>query len=410
MDYNENIKPIQFPEGFLWGTAIAAHQVEGGNRNQWSEWEKSLDRTNYLIAMGIDPKDYISGQACDHYNRFEADFDLARGLNNNAHRFSIEWSRIEPEENRIDVKEIEHYRRVIKALKSRGLEPFVTLWHWTVPVWFADKGGFEKRNNIIYFVRFCERMAKEFGKDVKFWITINEPMIYTSSSYWHGNWPPQKKSVITFFRVSGNLVQAHRRAYDVMHDAVDGLKIVIAKNNVYFEGWLAPIASWFWNQRFLNRIQDYQDFIGFNYYFHRLIKGFDMNAPADGPKNDLGWEIYPEGIYHTLKELKHYGKTVYITENGIADAKDERRAAFIVNHLRWVHKAIQEGVDVRGYFHWSLLDNFEWAHGFGPRFGLFEVDYKTQERRPRPSSRIYGQISAANGITEELIAKTGGQR
>ena len=396
MDYNENIKPIQFPEGFLWGTAIAAHQVEGGNRNQWSEWEKSLDRTNYLIAMGIDPKDYISGQACDHYNRFEADFDLARGLNNNAHRFSIEWSRIEPEENRIDVKEIEHYRRVIKALKSRGLEPFVTLWHWTVPVWFADKGGFEKRNNIIYFVRFCERMAKEFGKDVKFWITINEPMIYTSSSYWHGNWPPQKKSVITFFRVSGNLVQAHRRAYDVMHDAVDGLKIVIAKNNVYFEGWLAPIASWFWNQRFLNRIQDYQDFIGLNYYFHRLIKGFDMNAPADGPKNDLGWEIYPEGIYHTLKELKHYGKTVYITENGIADAKDERRAAFIVNHLRWVHKAIQEGVDVRGYFHWSLLDNFEWDKGFWPRFGLVEVDYKTMERKIRPSAYEYAKVCKNN--------------
>ena len=168
MDYNENMKPIKFPEGFLWGTATAAHQVEGNNRNQWSEWEESPERTQYLTTMGLDPKDYISGQACDHYNRFEADFDLARGLNNNAYRFSIEWSRIEPEENRIDVKEIEHYRRVIKALKSRGLEPFVTLWHWTVPVWFADKGRFEDRSNIIYFVRFCERMAKEFKKDVKF--------------------------------------------------------------------------------------------------------------------------------------------------------------------------------------------------------------------------------------------------
>lgn len=409
MDYNVSMKmKIEFPRNFLWGTGTAAHQFEGGNRNQWSEWEESPDRISHLMAMGLDPKDYISGRACDHYNRFETDFDLAKGLSNNAHRFSIEWSRVEPKENIIDVKQIEHYRRVIKALKARGMEPFVTLWHWTVPIWFADKGGFENRRNIVYFTRFCERMAKEFGNDVRFWITINEPTVYAGMSYYTGIFPPQQRSARAFLSVLGNLAKAHREAYDVIHKTQDDCRVGIAHSANYFQGWAAPLMKWFWHRHFLNRIRDYQDFIGINYYYRRLVRGFNFDA-GDGPRNDRGWEIYPKGIYHSLKSLVRYKRPIYITENGLADRQDKYRAKFIIEHLIWIHKAIAKGVDVRGYFHWSLLDFFEWEEGFWPRFGLFEVDYKNQERKPRPSSKIFGQIAAADGIPEELITKTGGR-
>ena len=400
---------VDFPKGFLWGAATSAHQVEGNNHNDWSEWEKSEARIKALRVQGLNTQEYISGQACDHHNRFRDDFDIAKSLGHNAHRFSIEWSRIEPEEGKFDEKEIQHYREVIKALRERGMEPFVTLWHWTLPVWFMDKGGFEKRRNTIYFVRFCERMAKEFGKDVKFWITINEPTVYTGMSYYAGIFPPQRKSVLMFRRVLNNLAKAHCEVYDVIHDLQDHCWVGIAQSANYFEGWAASLMRWFWHRRFLNRIQNYQDFIGVNYYYRRLVRGFDFSA-GGGPRSDRGWEIYPEGIFHVLKSLARYKKPIYITENGLADAKDQYRSGFIVDHLCWIHKAIEEGVDVRGYFYWSLLDNFEWEEGFWPRFGLLEVDYKTQERRPRPSIGIYGQIAAANGITEELIAKTGGQR
>lgn len=408
MGYNKDMdKMIKFSEGFLWGTGTAAHQFEGGNYNQWSEWEESSERTQYLTAINLDPKDYISGKACDHYNRFETDFDLAKAMHNNAHRFSIEWSRIEPQENRIDVKEIEHYRGVIKALKTRGMEPFVTLWHWTVPVWFANRGGFENRRNVVYFTRFCERMVQEFGSDVRFWITINEPTVYSGMSYYAGIFPPQQKSALAFLSVLDNLAETHCEAYDVIHDLQDDCRVGIAHSANYFEGWAAPFMKWFWHRWFLNKIQDYQDFIGINYYYRRFVKGFNFDA-SSGPRNDRGWEIYPEGIYHILKSLARYKKPFYITENGLADRQDEYRAKFIIDHLLWIHKAIAEGVDVRGYFHWSLLDFFEWEEGFWPRFGLFEVDYKTQKRKPRPSSRIYGQIAAANAIPQELIGKIGG--
>ena len=411
--------PLKFPEGFLWGAATSAHQVEGNNRNNWVEWEK--ENAEWLAKEAqicwqswqqrefpemFNSKNYISGRACDHYNRYEEDFNLAKAMNNNAHRFSIEWSRIEPEENEFNQLEIEHYRKVIQALKIRGLEPFITLWHWTMPVWFASKGAFEKRENIKYFVRFCETVAKELKDEVKFWIILNEPEIYAGHSYLKGVWPPQKKNLISYLSVMINLIRAHRETYKIIKKIKPDTQIGIAKNNIYFEAHknkinnriLKKFIDWWWNFYFLNRIKNYQDFIGLNHYFHNRINNFKFNQNENKKISDMGWELYPEAIYHVLKCLKKYNKPVYITENGLADVKDENREWFVKESLKNIHKAIAYGVNVRGYFYWSLLDNFEWDKGFWPRFGLIEIDYKTLERKPRPSSRIYAKIAQSNAV------------
>ncbi len=372
-------RSLRFPENFYWGTATSAYQIEGGIKNDWSE------------AGGK----YNAGICCDHYNRFEEDFDLAKAMNNNAHRFSIEWARIEPEENRFDQKEIEHYRKVILALKQRGLEPFVTLYHWTLPVWFAERGGWLNKDAPKYFERFVEKIVREYKDLVKFWVTLNEPMVYASHCFLCGRQLPFKRSLYKANKVIKNLIRAHKRSYKIIHKTSYYSHVGIAKHNNYFRG-LSEIIGRHWNHRFLRAIKDYQDFIGLNFY--HSYSSFGRELTVSGIRTDLGWGIYPEGIYYTLKDLKKYRRPIYITENGLADAKDEKRAKFIIDHLKWVHRAISEGVDVRGYFHWSLMDNFEWDNGFKPRFGLIEIDHKTLGRIPRPSSKVYAEICKNNAV------------
>lgn len=362
----------KFSKNFFWGTATSAYQVEGGIKNDWSEAGKKYD----------------AGQACDHYNRFEQDFDLAKKMNNNAHRFSIEWAHIEPEQGKFNQKEIEHYKKVIKALKDRGLEPFVTLYHWTLPVWFAKKGGWLNKKSPEYFAKYVEFVVRNLS-DVKFWITINEPDIYTPHSFLTGKFPPFKKNWFKTQKVLTQLISAHKKSYQIIHKISSNNQAGIAKNSIFFSGILSFI-NYRRNLWFLDKIKDYQDFIGVNYYIRQSLLGILKFRHME--VSDLGWEIYPKGIYHILKDLKRYKKPIYITENGLADAKDKKRAKFITNHLFWIHKAIKQGIDVKGYFYWSLLDNFEWDKGFKPRFGLIEIDYKTLKRKPRPSSKVYAKI------------------
>lgn len=387
---------LEFPKGFFWGAATSSHQVEGGNRNDWTEWEMAnAQRLSKESGGKYSPENYISGRACDHYNRFREDFDIAKSLGHTAHRFSIEWSRVEPEEGKWDEKEIEHYREVIRALRERGIEPFVTLWHWTLPMWVAKQGGWENKKTVDDFTKYSERMAKEFG-DIKYWITINESKIYSINTHLRGKWPPQKRSLLGALRTYRNILLAHKCVYSKIHR--DGVQVGIAKNNTYFEGWVSPLINYLWNDWFLYRIRNHQDFIGLNYYYHNRIKGFKYNQNENNLISDVGWEIYPEGIYHVLKNLKKYNKPIYITENGLADEKDVHREKFIQEHLRFAHKAITDGVDLRGYLHWSLLDNFEWDKGFWPRFGLIEIDYKTLERKPRQSAYFYAKVAKENSL------------
>ncbi len=394
---------MEFSKDFYWGAGTSAHQVEGGQVNDWSQWEKenaerlAQQAKKYWqkwqrekFSAMLEPANYLSGRACDHYHRFKEDFDLAKSLGHNAHRFSIEWSRVEPKEGKIDQKKIEHYREVILALKERNLEPFVTLYHWTLPIWLAQKGGWLNPKAPYYFDRFVKLVSENLFAPVKFWITINEPNVYASNCYLKGVWPPQGKSLLKYFKVLNHLARAHQLAYQSLHSIDLGCRVGIAKNNIYFEGNLLKYpADFFWNKYFLNKIADSQDFIGLNYYFHCRIKGLKFNQNRNQEVSDLGWEIYPAGIYYALQGIKQYGRPIYILENGLADADDQKRERFIKDHLHWIDIAIKEGIDVRGYFYWSLLDNFEWDKGFWPRFGLAKVNYKNFQRIIRPSAQVF---------------------
>lgn len=412
--YDENNMSRAFPKNFLWGAATSSHQVEGGNHNDWSEWElANADRLAHeaekkfghlpswpmIEAHATRPENYISGSACDHYNRFREDFDIAKSLGNNAHRFSIEWSRIEPEEGKFNEAEIEHYREVIKALRERGIEPLVTLWHWTLPVWLRDKRGVENKEFPKYFLRYAQKVMSVFRTEVHFWTTLNEPEIYALNAYLKGVWSPQKKSIIAYYRVTANLIRAHRLVFRVLKNTHQDTKIGIVLNMPWFEsggGIMNDAIKWgadrLWTFHVLNHIKEETDFVGLNHYFHnRIDYGFNRNQ--NNRTSDMGWELYSEAIYHVLCDLKKYNKPIYITENGLADAEDKNRAWFIQGAIRNVEQALQEGVDVRGYFYWSLLDNFEWDKGFWPRFGLVEIDYENAlERKIRPSAWEYKRL------------------
>lgn len=423
----EKERKLEFPEGFLWGAAVSAYQVEGGNTNDWSEWEKKnadrlaeeaktkwQDWQKKKFPEMFDPKNYICGRACDFYNRYESDLDIAKSLGLNAFRISIEWSRIEPEEGKFDEKEIEHYRKVIKAIRERGMEPFVTLWHYTNPLWIQDIGGWENKKTIRYFTRYVEKAAESLGRNVDYWITLNEPQTYSGLSFASGIRPPCARSLYRANKVYRNLMKAHRKAYFLIHkkngkNSKVGICHLMSYHTSASSSLLnklfVKIFSFVRNHRFLQGIKRYQDFIGLNYYFHDRVKmklgGKFFIADSENVNHrisDLGWEIYPEGIYHILRELRKYSVPIYITENGVADAEDEKREKFIRNHLIHVHRAISEGVDTRGYFFWSLMDNLEWEIGFWPRFGLVEVDYKTMERRIRPSAWEYAKICQENKL------------
>ena len=383
---------LEFPKGFLWGSATSAHQVEGGNFNDWTEWERknaerlAKESKNKFTSPDFirfpemsKTENYISGKACDHYNRFREDFDIAKQLGHNAHRFSIEWSRIEPEEGKFDEKEIEHYRKVISALREREIEPFVTLWHWTVPTWFRDKGGWLCKDAPKYFERYVKKITTSCS-NVDFWITLNEPDdIYAFDAYFAHRFPPQHKSALETWKVLKNLVKAHKNAYKIIHKNNPQAKVGFANNTICFEskGSIAKIikifANRFWNFWFLKRTLMFNDFIGCNYYYRNILKGFKYNQNENKKVKDTDTEIHAKGIYYVLRGLKKYNKPIYIMENGLADAKDEKREKFIKEHLFYVHKAIQEGVDVCGYFYWSLLDNFEWDKGFGPGLAWWKL-------------------------------------
>lgn len=394
-----------FPDGFLWGAATSAHQVEGNNiNNDWWEAEQS----------GKVP--FQSGKACNQYELFEHDFDLARGMNHNAHRLSIEWSRIEPQEGVWDERAIEHYRRVLLALRRRGMKSFVTLHHFTNPLWFARSGGWENKRAPEYFERYAKIIAERLGEYIDFYITINEPLLLIAMGYWEGIFPPfKRKSFTRVIRIFNNLVDAHNKAFDGIKRKIFNAQIGCAANLVDFQPrqrfdpfdvMASTLARFFWNKLYIKRIIQRSSFIGVNYYFHHHIDAprfLNSNSFSGHKKSDRGWGIHPEGLYYVLMQIKKYKKPIYITENGLADSKDSQRSFFIIEHLRHLHQAITDGCDVRGYLYWSLIDNFEWEQGFEPRFGLYKVDYKTLHRIARPSSKLYGHICKDNALTSDIL-------
>lgn len=405
----------QFPKNFLWGASTASHQVEGGNHNQWSVWELQVaqqqaatakERLSWLPnwssiqAQAEDPDNYISGTGVDHYKRYKDDFKIVKRLNMNSFRFGIEWSRIEPEEGTFDPEAIEYYRNYIKELKAQGIEPMLNIWHWTLPLWFADRGGFKKASNLVYWDRFITKVSEEFAPLVRNIITLNEPNVYASHSYVMGWWPPQEHNWFDASLVIWNLTKAHKRAYRILKGRKPRLNIGIAQqlaniqakrpHNV-IDQVMTKWMRYFWNWWFYNRIKRYQDFVGFNYYFTDYYRGFKSDNP-EVPKNDLGWYMEPEGLYPLLLRVwAHYRKPIIITENGVADMDDQYRQWWIQESMVAMEKALSEGVKLVGYYHWSLLDNFEWAYGYWPKFGLVDVDRRTMKRTIRPSAEWFAK-------------------
>lgn len=414
---NNNSKSVQsvpFPAGFLWGAATASHQVEGNTINDWSEWEQAhaerlakeshedfgnLPCWNRVKSEAENPENYLSGASTDHYHLYEKDFDTLQSLGLNVYRFSLEWSRIEPKKGVFNAEELTHYKKVVAALKARNIEPFVTLWHWTLPLWLRDEGGLLAKNFSVYFENYTRKVLEILGPDIKFIVTLNEPDVVTSHAYLKGAWPPQQKSLVSFFRATMNLVNAHKKAYATIKEKYPSIQIGIAKHNVYFEvarknlwnNFLKSIADYTWNKWWLNRIKNHQDFIGLNHYNRNVIDGWYGKNP-NKQVTDFGWEFIPESLTNTLTELIPYNKPIYVTENGLADATDELRQQFIPRVIKAMEEAVKQGAPVKGYMYWSLLDNFEWDKGYWLKFGLIAVDRKTFVRTIRPSAEIYAKL------------------
>lgn len=371
---------------FYFGAASSAHQVEGGQTNDWTAWEEKTGHER-------------SGRAADHYRRYEEDFDIAKKLGHNAHRFSVEWSRVEPEEGKFDESALAHYVDVVKALRARGMEPFVTLWHFTLPRWLAARGGWESSAAPERFAQYAGRVVAALKNDVTFWIPLNEPMVYANMAYLTGKWPPGARNPFRMLMALRHLMHGHRMAYAIIKALAPGARVGIAKNNIHFEAvglgqWnelLKAAADWWWNRSVLDRLVATLDFIGVNFYFHSRIDGW-FNRNLNEKVSDMGWELMPESLSEVLLELVRYRKPLYVTENGLADAADRQRAWFIETSLRALLRAKRAGADVRGYFHWALTDNFEWADGFSPRFGLVAIDYETQKRTVRKSALVYRDL------------------
>ncbi|HEX9780175.1 MAG TPA: family 1 glycosylhydrolase [bacterium] len=422
------------PRGFLWAAATSAHQVEGGNiHSDWWAWEQA--------GRVAEP----SGAACEHYQRYAQDFDLAASLGHTAHRFSIEWSRLEPSEGAWDDQALAHYVDVVRALRARGLEPLVTLHHFTTPQWLVAEGGWAAPKSVEAFLRYAGRVAGALRGLVKFWITINEPMVYVNMHYVEGVGPPGAHSLRDALRVTEHLIRAHAGAYRILHEAsgAGDARVSIAKHAPVFvpcrrwhPGDLAATAvtDRVFNGAMLEALTTGRwsvpgvaaftvpdaagtlDFLGINFYGRQFIRlgrgnagwkgcGCDLgHHPREVPeRTSMGWDVHPDSFTRTLLRWRRLKLPIIVTENGTTMADDADRWRFILRHLQAAARAMEQGADIIGFCVWSLLDNFEWAQGYGPRFGVIEVDYQTQARRVRDSARRYADVCRSNAIPLDVV-------
>jgi beta-glucosidase len=415
-----------FPSGFVWGVSTSAHQVEGDNfNNQWAAWEK---------AGRIKSRDR-AGLACNWWQNAEQDFDLARQLGVNALRLSIEWSRLEPRQGEWDTQALSRYRTMLQGLRERGLRPFITLHHFTNPLWLEEKDAFLAPDSPRIFERFTERVVESLGDLCSDWSTFNEPNVYVSLGYFLGEFPPGKKGrFMQASRVTENLCLAHAAAYRAIHRLQPHAQVGWAQHYVVFKArrpesaldrWIARFMDRRFNDNFaesirtgrapfpldrlghnLQEVKGTCDYVGINYY-SRLRAGlelrspktffFQLTVPPHKPQGDPGIEVpygeaYPVGLRHAVQHFLPFRKPIYILENGVPDRSDRIRPWVLESTFREMRALLAEGADLRGYFHWTLTDNFEWNEGWHLRFGLIELDPETQARRPRPSAQLYSRL------------------
>lgn len=420
-----------FPPDFLWGTATAAFQVEGNNLNSdWWAWEQQ---------PGAILHDHKSGLASDWWQNAEADLDAAAEMGTNAHRMSLEWSRIEPEPSVFDADALDRYRQILQAMHDRGIEPMVTLHHFSNPLWLVEKGDFGSDIAVEYFQRFTRKVVQTLGDLTPKWVTINEPMVYTFLRYLEGKFPaPQQKGWAAAGRALRNLLRCHAAAYHTIKEIRPQAQVGVAKNMVVFAAppqsgalarWWAGRLDWLYNRAWLEAMYNGRsrfpfgggrianlagayDFIGVNYYTRFYVKFppvgglLEETWGPDAVVSDGNYgEIYPQGLFQMIKQALPFGKPIYITENGVPDAADRLRPSFILTHLREIWRAISFCYPVMGYYHWSLVDNFEWDRGWTQRFGLLALDTETQERTLRESGRLYGEICRSGSISSDMAAR-----
>ncbi len=422
---------LQFPAGFRWGVATSAHQVEGDNQNNdWWLWEQGTGH----IKDGR-----RSAQACRWWEDAEADLDRAAEVGVNALRLSVEWSRVEPRQGEFDAGALARYRQILEGVRDRGMEPMVTLHHFANPIWLVEQGGWERPEAVGRFARFVRQVVHSLGDLCDLWCTINEPNIYAVQGYLEGVWPPGVTNLGLTMRVLRHQLLGHAAAYREIHGLQSAARVGFAHNmrlldaanpRSLLDRWVAWMVDWGFNQALLHALtrgrwvlplgvgdaaalRGTLDWIGLDYYTRDRIT-FDVSKPQelfarrlhspDAELLDGGYgEFYPQGMGRCLERLAELGVPIYVTENGVPDDDDDQRPRHLLAHLEEVWRAIQQGCPVRGYFHWTLVDNFEWAEGWSLRFGLIELDPDTQLRRPRPSAELYAQIARSNCITPQVV-------
>jgi len=429
---------LQFPEGFLWGVATSAHQFEGpGSNNQWQQWEQ----------QGHVRQGFRCGDTCDWWRNAEGDLDLCRELGLNAIRVSIDWGRIEPVEAEWNHLAVARYRALLESIRFRGMKPMVTLHHFTHPQWFEERGGFLARGSAERFATYADRIVRELSDYCDTWITFNEPNVLAAFGYVFGEFPPGLRNRATeFAKAMISMHRAHSIVYNQIHKEHPNVRVGIASNWVEFQPatdaasdrLLANFYASAFNRSSLQLLTSGAmefplntmvadipevigkiDFFGLNVYnrlhvkapFNELaLRTGGLFVPPEAPQGDRGAELpygeaYPAAISAAIAEYSRLDVPLYITENGVPDRTDRIRPWVIVQSLARVHECISSGYDVRGYFHWSIIDNFEWSEGWELRFGLYELDLQTRQRRPRPSAAIYRNIIQKNSLSDELLGR-----
>ncbi|MBE2199312.1 MAG: glycoside hydrolase family 1 protein [Anaerolinea sp.] len=420
-----------FPADFLWGTATAAHQVEGNNVNSdWWAWEQGNGRIL---------QNHRSALACNWWEDAEADLDRAAAMGTNAHRLSLEWSRIEPEPSRFDMDALDRYRQILQAMHARGIEPMVTLHHFSNPVWLVEKGDFNSDIVVDYFQRYTAKAVELLGDLVPKWVTINEPYVYVFMRYLNQLFPVgQKHGWLAAREAVRNLLRCHAAAYHAIKAQQPEAQVGIAKNMAVLAArpdgsaldrrW-ARWLSWLYNESWFEMMADGRlrqpfgrgvipnlagtfDFVGVNYYTRFYVRFPPRNGlleqewePGAIVSDGNYGEVYPEGLFWAIKTVLKYDKPIYITENGVPDVADGIRPSYILTHLREIWRAISFCFPVMGYYHWSLVDNFEWDRGWTQRFGLIALDPETQARQLRASGSLYTEICTQNQINSDMAAR-----
>jgi beta-glucosidase len=396
--------PADFPADFLWGAATAAHQVEGGTtNNDWWDFEHTPGTAAQESSI----------DGIDHFHRYAEDFALLKSLGHNAHRLSLEWSRIEPAPGEFSRTALAHYRRVLAALADSGMTGFITLHHFTLPRWFAAQGGWLAPDAIGMFVRYCQRVVAELGDLMPFVCTINEPQMVALHGYLEGYHPPGVTNPTLWKRVGRILLQAHEAAVQTVHhgspESQPGLVLQLpllapARDDETCQAFYRAMRAELIDLYLDNLTGPHRgDWLGVQYYRKQWVDPASPTLFAQPPPGtqltQMGWAVEPDGLRQILHRAAQTGLPLYLTENGIATENDTERLSYLESHLAAVTKARTEGVDVRGYLHWSAFDNFEWAEGYRPKFGLIAVDRaKDFSRTPKPSAYAFARIATTGRL------------